>query len=104
MATDSARQHTHFTSTTTIARSQGPDEHFTVLSLSGGKPKKSDVTKSLLIFLGPDFITGASFSVACFVYVHTEWENPQHTPRQHTHMQTHTHANFAHTPTHAHTT
>jgi len=34
-----------------------PDEHFTVLSLSGNKPKKPNVIKSLCLFLGPDFMT-----------------------------------------------
>ena len=35
----------------------GPDEQFTKLSLSGGKPKKNNVIKSLCLFLGPDFST-----------------------------------------------
>ncbi|MBN2004440.1 MAG: colicin uptake protein [Anaerolineae bacterium] len=35
----------------------GPDESFTVLSLSGGKPKKANVIKSLALLLGPDFMT-----------------------------------------------
>ncbi|KAL5016265.1 hypothetical protein ScPMuIL_005854 [Solemya velum] len=35
----------------------GPDEQFTQLSLSGGKPKKPNVIKSLCILLGPDFCT-----------------------------------------------
>eukprot|EP01096_Ripella_sp_DP13-Kostka_P009204 TRINITY_DN34_c0_g1_i2.p1 TRINITY_DN34_c0_g1~~TRINITY_DN34_c0_g1_i2.p1 ORF type:complete len:829 (-),score=467.59 TRINITY_DN34_c0_g1_i2:154-2640(-) len=35
----------------------GPDEHITVLSLSGGKPKLQDQIKSLSIRLGPDFMT-----------------------------------------------
>jgi len=35
----------------------GPDEHFTQLSLSGGKPKKPNVIKSLCLLLGPDFCT-----------------------------------------------
>jgi len=35
----------------------GPDEHFTVLSLSGGKPKKPNTIKSLALLLGPDFMT-----------------------------------------------
>jgi len=35
----------------------GPDEHFTILSLSGGKPKKAHVIKSISLFLGPDFMT-----------------------------------------------
>jgi len=35
----------------------GPDEHFTVLSLSGGRPKKSDVIRTLCLLLGPDFMT-----------------------------------------------
>jgi len=34
-----------------------PDEEFTVLSLSGDKPKRPDVIKSLAAFLGPDFMT-----------------------------------------------
>jgi len=34
----------------------GPDEHFTVLSLSGGLPKKADQIKSLCLLLGPDFM------------------------------------------------
>ena len=37
----------------------GPDEHFTVLSISGGRPKKGDQLKSLALLLGPDFMTGA---------------------------------------------
>ncbi|NEQ37327.1 MAG: colicin uptake protein [Okeania sp. SIO3I5] len=35
----------------------GPDEAFTVLSLSGGRPKKANMIKSLALFLGPDFMT-----------------------------------------------
>lgn len=35
----------------------GPDEHFTQLSLSGGKPKRPNVIKSLCLLLGPDFCT-----------------------------------------------
>lgn len=35
----------------------GPDEHFTLISLSGGKPKKQDVIKSLSLLMGPDFMT-----------------------------------------------
>lgn len=35
----------------------GPDEQFTQLSLSGGKPKKQNVIKSLCLLLGPDFCT-----------------------------------------------
>jgi len=35
----------------------GPDEHFTLISLSGGKPKQQDAIKSLCILLGPDFMT-----------------------------------------------
>jgi len=37
--------------------SLGPDEHFTVLSLSGGKPKQQDQIQSLCLMLGPDFMT-----------------------------------------------
>lgn len=35
----------------------GPDEHFTVLSLSGDKPKRPHVIKALALMLGPDFMT-----------------------------------------------
>jgi len=35
----------------------GPDEHFTVLSLSGDKPKRPHVIKALALQLGPDFMT-----------------------------------------------
>lgn len=35
----------------------GPDEAFTVLSLSGDKPKRPNIIKSLALFLGPDFMT-----------------------------------------------
>ena len=35
----------------------GPDEQFTKLSLSGGKPKKPNAIKSLCLLLGPDFCT-----------------------------------------------
>jgi major vault protein len=35
----------------------GPDEQFTVLSLSGGKPKRPHVIKALNLLLGPDFMT-----------------------------------------------
>jgi major vault protein len=35
----------------------GPDEVFTVLSLSGGKPKQPHLIKSLTLFMGPDFMT-----------------------------------------------
>eukprot|EP00455_Lapot_gusevi_P034976 TRINITY_DN386_c0_g3_i1.p1 TRINITY_DN386_c0_g3~~TRINITY_DN386_c0_g3_i1.p1 ORF type:complete len:870 (-),score=435.91 TRINITY_DN386_c0_g3_i1:104-2656(-) len=34
-----------------------PDEMFTMLSLSGGKPKRPNVIKSLYLQLGPDFMT-----------------------------------------------
>jgi major vault protein len=34
-----------------------PDEHFTVLKLSGGKPKKPGVIDCLSLLLGPDFMT-----------------------------------------------
>ncbi|XP_074642505.1 major vault protein-like [Tubulanus polymorphus] len=34
-----------------------PDEQFTQLSLSGGKPKKPNVIKSLCLLMGPDFCT-----------------------------------------------
>lgn len=33
-----------------------PDEHFTVISLSGGKPKVEALIKSLALQLGPDFM------------------------------------------------
>ncbi len=35
----------------------GPDEAFTVLSLSGGTPKRGSVIKALALLLGPDFMT-----------------------------------------------
>jgi len=35
----------------------GPDEHFTMLSLSGGKPKQQDQIKSLCILITSDFMT-----------------------------------------------
>jgi major vault protein len=35
----------------------GPEEHFTVLSLSGDKPKRPHVIKALALNLGPDFMT-----------------------------------------------
>jgi major vault protein len=35
----------------------GPDEQFTVLSLSGEIPKRTNVIKSLALLLGPDFMT-----------------------------------------------
>ncbi|XP_069044490.1 major vault protein [Lepisosteus oculatus] len=35
----------------------GPDEQFTVLSLSGDKPKRSNVIKAICLLLGPDFCT-----------------------------------------------
>jgi len=35
----------------------GPDEHFTVLTLSGGRPKKGGQLKALSLLLGPDFMT-----------------------------------------------
>jgi major vault protein len=35
----------------------GPDEQFTQLSLSGGKPKKPNMIRSLVLLLGPDFMT-----------------------------------------------
>ncbi|XP_047142339.1 major vault protein [Hydra vulgaris] len=35
----------------------GPDEQFTVLSISGGKPKRPNVIKALCLLLGPDFTT-----------------------------------------------
>jgi len=35
----------------------GPDEQFTPLSLSGGKPKRPDAIRTLHLMLGPDFMT-----------------------------------------------
>ncbi|XP_058627946.1 major vault protein isoform X2 [Onychostoma macrolepis] len=35
----------------------GPDEQFTVLSLSGEKPKRPNVIKTICLLLGPDFCT-----------------------------------------------
>ncbi|KAF6779026.1 hypothetical protein AHF37_01569 [Paragonimus kellicotti] len=35
----------------------GPHEQFTLLNLSGGKPKRPNVVKSLYLLLGPDFVT-----------------------------------------------
>ncbi|XP_039598942.1 major vault protein [Polypterus senegalus] len=35
----------------------GPDEQFTVLSLSGDRPKRSNVIKTICLLLGPDFCT-----------------------------------------------
>jgi len=35
----------------------GPDEHFTLISLSGGKPKTEGAIKCLSMLLGPDFMT-----------------------------------------------
>eukprot|EP00292_Cryptomonas_paramecium_P004510 CAMPEP_0113703268 /NCGR_PEP_ID=MMETSP0038_2-20120614/25746_1 /TAXON_ID=2898 /ORGANISM="Cryptomonas paramecium" /LENGTH=854 /DNA_ID=CAMNT_0000627673 /DNA_START=99 /DNA_END=2660 /DNA_ORIENTATION=- /assembly_acc=CAM_ASM_000170 len=35
----------------------GPDEQFTILTLSGGKPKKQSQIKALSMSLGPDFMT-----------------------------------------------
>jgi major vault protein len=35
----------------------GPEEHFTVLSLSGDKPKRPHVIKAIALLLGPDFMT-----------------------------------------------
>jgi len=35
----------------------GPEEHFTLLSLSGDKPKRPSVIKAVALQLGPDFMT-----------------------------------------------
>jgi major vault protein len=35
----------------------GPDEHFTVVVLSAGKPKREGVISSLALNLGPDFMS-----------------------------------------------
>eukprot|EP01115_Flamella_aegyptia_P000406 TRINITY_DN1058_c0_g1_i1.p1 TRINITY_DN1058_c0_g1~~TRINITY_DN1058_c0_g1_i1.p1 ORF type:complete len:824 (+),score=499.39 TRINITY_DN1058_c0_g1_i1:83-2554(+) len=35
----------------------GPEEHFTVISLSGDQPKRPNVIKALGLLLGPDFMT-----------------------------------------------
>ncbi|TNN40447.1 Major vault protein [Liparis tanakae] len=35
----------------------GPDEQFTMLSLSGDKPKRANVIKAICLLLGPDFFT-----------------------------------------------
>lgn len=35
----------------------GPDEQFTMLSLSGDKPKRPNVIKTICLLLGPDFCT-----------------------------------------------
>jgi major vault protein len=37
--------------------SLGPDEQFTVVTLSGDVPKRANVIKSLALLLGPDFMT-----------------------------------------------
>ena len=34
-----------------------PDEQFTVLNISGGKPKRPNEIKALCLMLGPDFCT-----------------------------------------------
>jgi major vault protein len=34
-----------------------PDEQFTVVTLSGGKPKRPGVIKTLQVGLGPDFFS-----------------------------------------------
>ena len=33
----------------------GPDEQFTQLSLSAGKPKKGNMIRAVALLLGPDF-------------------------------------------------
>jgi major vault protein len=33
----------------------GPDEQFTITSLSGGKPKRPGVIQTVEIMMGPDF-------------------------------------------------
>ena len=35
----------------------GPDEQFTVLNLSGGRPKREGIIATLSLGLGPDFMT-----------------------------------------------
>jgi len=35
----------------------GPDEHFTIISLSGEQPKRPNVIKALGLLMGPDFMT-----------------------------------------------
>lgn len=35
----------------------GPEEQFNVLSLSGGRPKKPDAIQTLVLKLGPEFMT-----------------------------------------------
>jgi len=35
----------------------GPDEEFTIISLSGGQPKRPNAIKSLSLLMGPDFMT-----------------------------------------------
>jgi len=35
----------------------GPDEHFTIISLSGDQPKRPNVIRSLALLMGPDFMT-----------------------------------------------
>ncbi|XP_018620166.1 major vault protein [Scleropages formosus] len=35
----------------------GPDEQFTILSLSGDKPKRANIIKTICLLLGPDFCT-----------------------------------------------
>ena len=36
----------------------GPDEQFTLISISGGKPKVPNRIKAICLLLGPDFSTG----------------------------------------------
>jgi hypothetical protein len=41
----------------------GPDEQFTLISISGGKPKVPNKIKSICLLLGPDYST----VVFCFL-------------------------------------
>jgi major vault protein len=66
----------------------GPDENFTVVSLSGDTPKREGVIKSLSLLLGPDFMTDIvivetadharlSLKLAYNWYFEVDKENPE---------------------------
>ena len=54
----------------------GPEEEFTVLKLSGGRPKEPGKIKSLCLSLGPDFMTDL-VQVVLFAFRITAMRGPQ---------------------------
>jgi len=46
----------------------GPDEQFTLISISGGKPKVPNKIKSICLLLGPDYSTVIFIFLILFIF------------------------------------